>query len=350
MSVATEKVAKLEEALLTKDEALSRVAPFERCQEIFITGKTGFACSPEASEEFVLRNASKEYSFNKDGMEKLCRLAGIPATYVEKIPTDLLFPHLDYWFTQGDLAVKGLMRQGDEDKGGRPRVVGFMNRDAFYYPVSKMLEQVDKIHPDYLVEGMDDISWRNTSFGLVFPESEFLVETSDELKKGDNIFGGIKIVSSILGESPMKISAFFLTLACLNGMVSVDEIYTYNRRFGLDGVDAWVVDGISCATQAFQSEVEKIRRLTAVPITPLEIVPYVTHIFDQRGVSTHTRKAVLEQIVEKNPKNLYELMNAITATAHTIPKRSEVYSLQALGGYVASHAESCERCHRPLAS
>jgi len=345
----SERVEKLKKGLLTKDEALFKAAPFESCQEAFISGQVGFMHSPNKDGEYVMTHGSKEYSFNEDGIEKISRLVGIPSTYVEKVPKDLLFPHLAYWINSGDMAVKAFVRADKVDDGGRPIIMGFAHRDAFYYPLSRFLAQVDTVRSDYLVEGFEDVTWRNSCFGLVFPDSEFMVETpSSEIQKGDHLYGGIKFRGSMLGESPMKISAFFLTLVCMNGMVSVDEVYTYNRRFGVDGVDGWITDGINCAVSALGSEVDKVRRLTSMAIGPTEIVPYVNHMFDQRNIPTSVRKSVLELIVEKNPRNLYELLNAITATAHIVEKRQEVYSLQSLGGYVASHAESCAVCHRPL--
>lgn len=349
MNQVNERIEKLKDGLLSKEEALEKAAPFEGCQEVFISGQTGFMFSPNKDDEYVMTHGSKEYAFGNEGIEKISRLVGIPATYVEKVPKDLLFPHLSYWLNNGEVAVKAFVRTDKSDDGGRPIIMGFANRDAFYYPLSRFLAQVDKVQPEYLVEGFEDITWRNSCFGLVFPQAEFMVETpTSEIQKGDHLYGGIKFHGSMLGESAMKISAFFLTLVCLNGMVSVDEVYTYNRRFGMDGVDGWITDGINCAYGALNAEVDKVRRLTSIEIGPATIVPYINHMFDQRNIPVAIRKSVLETIVSKNPRNLYELMNAITATAHTLEKRNEVYSLQALGGYVASHAESCQVCHRPL--
>ena len=130
-------------------------------------------------------------------------------------------------------------------------------------------------------------------------------------------------------------------------MVSTDELHTFNRNAGLEGQDDWMLEKVQESIAALKSEVDKVRRLTAVPITNEEIPPYVAHAFDSRGINKKTREAVLGKIIERNPSNLYDLMNAITEVAHSIENRREVYEIQALGGFVTSHADSCDNCHRP---
>jgi hypothetical protein len=66
------------------------------------------------------------------------------------------------------------------------------------------------------------------------------------------------------------------------------------------------------------------------------------------AVNQKSREAILTKIVEKNPRNLYQLMNAITETAHSIENRGEVMAIQSLGGFVTSHSHSCAKCKRPF--
>ncbi len=346
--MSEDRLTQLQSRLISKEVALEKLAPYEDCKELLVKGPSEFDFHPYAEKDFVMRYNNSEYSVSNDAFTKLNRLVGIPAPYTMKVPPQLMFPHLSYWLNEGMHPVKAFVREENKDKEGRPIISGFAREDAFYYPISRLLEQVDKVRPDYLIEGLEDISWRNSTFGIVFPEHEFMVDLHDEVKKGDFLYGGIKIRMSILGEFASKLSAFLLTLACLNGMVSRDEVYTYNKRGGFDGVDEWVIDGIKNGITALNVEVEKVTRLTSITIPPEAIASYVSHIFDRVGTSQKTREAVLENIISKAPRNLYELMNAVTEVAHTIENRGEVYALQALGGFVASHADSCEKCHRPF--
>jgi hypothetical protein len=274
---------------------------------------------------------------------KLNRLCGITETYARKVPKDLLFPHLSYWFQDGGVEVKAFIRESSD---GVPVVAGFTKPDAYYYPVSRVFEQMDKVNPEFCVEGLDDISWRNTTFGIVFPEFEF--EITDSIKKGDWLYGGIKIRMSLLGEFPTKISAFLLTLACLNGMVSANEIYTYNRKMGFDGQDVFMVDGLQTALGALSNEVQRVQALKEVAVDNEHITQYINYVFDQMGVNQKSRLAVLEQVIARQPEDLYELMNAVTSVAHTVENRGEVYNIQSVGGFIVQHAESCNSCHRPL--
>jgi len=352
MSEAIERVQKLRESFLTKDQALEKVAVFEDCEEVLIKGSAQLELHPSIDKAFVLSHQNREYTVGEESFVKLCRLVGIPSSYSQKIPTEYLFPHLAYWLGPGDVGVKAFIQPSMAlgNKDNRPVVAGFAKADAFYYPISQVLAQIDKVRPEYVIEGLQDATWRDTTFGVVFPESEYLVEVgkNTELHRGDYLFGGVKVRASLLGEFPWKIAAFFMTLVCLNGMISRDEIYTYNRRLGLGGIDTWITDGVKNATNALFSEIDKVRRLTEVTITNEAIPPYISHMFDQMGVNQKTREAVLNKLVERNPHNLYDLMNAVTEVAHTIENRREVYALQELGGFVTSHAESCAQCHRPF--
>jgi hypothetical protein len=349
MTTAIERVEKLRENFLTKDQAIEKASVFENCQELLVKGKTKFDFHPTVGNTFVMSHGTNEYLVSQESFVKLCRLVGVPSTYAEKMPAQFLFPHLSYWLADGDVGVKAFIRPTNGSGDQRPKIAGFAKEDAFYYPLSRILEQVDKVRPDYLVEGLTDVTWRDTTFGLIFPETEFMVDVGkNELKRGDHLFGGVKVRTSLLGEFPSKVAAFFMTLVCLNGMISRDEIYTFNRRLGFEGLDEWLVDGVTSAIGALESEIGKVRRLADIDIPDEAIPPYISHMFDQMGINQKTREAVLGKLVERHPRNLYDLMNAITEVAHTIENRREVYTLQALGGFVTSHAESCERCHRPF--
>jgi len=339
--MSNERVTVLKENLLTKNEALEKIASFENCKEVLVRGKVDIQFSPSLEDSYVLSCGEEEYVLDSFVFTKLCRLVGVPSTYVKKIPPELLFPHLKYWFDSGEMEAKGFVR----DDGNS--LVGLTKGDGYYYPVSRILEQVDKVTTDYLIEGLDGFSWRNSSFGVVLPEFEFAVE-GKELSEGDWIYGGLKFKNSLLSEFPLRLSAFLLTLACLNGMVSVDEIYKFNRKHGFEGQDSWVISGVQQAISALSAEVKKVQQLTSVPITSDAIPHYVYYAFDQLGIAQRSREAVLSKIIERNPRNLYELMNAVTETAHTIENRYEVYALQTLGGYVASHISSCSTCKRPF--
>jgi len=342
---AHERVKALKAKLIPKSKALQRVEAFEDCGEAFIRGRTQFQLHPSMDEHFIVGFGKKEYVVNMAGFVKLCRLIGIPATYVRKIPNDLLFPHLSYWLGEGDVGVKAFVRGGD-DKDGRQMIAGFAREDVYYYPLSRIFEQVDKVNDRYLVEGLDDVTWRNSTFGLVFPELEYGIDKKD-IQKGDFLYGGIKFKNSLLGEFPSKVSAFLLTLSCLNGMVSVDEVHTFNRKSGFDGQDVWLGDSVKQAFGVLSAEVDKVKKLVNIPVNNESIPPYISHIFDQMAINQKSREAILTKIVEKAPRNLYQLMNAITATAHSIENRGEVAAIQALGGFVTSHSVSCAKCKRP---
>ena len=339
------RVKTLKSKFISKTTALKKMEMFEGCEEAYLRGKTAIQFHPGMDEHFIVAFGKKEYVVNMSSFVKLCRLVGVPASYVRKIPNELLFPHLSYWLGDGDVGAKAFVR-GGTDKDGRQMIAGFAKEDVYYYPLSRIFEQVDKVNDKYLIEGLEDISWRNSTFGLVFPEFEFDVEKKD-IQKGDYLYGGIKFKNSLLGEFPPKISAFLLTLSCLNGMVSVDEVRSFNRKQGFDGQDVWLGDSVKQAFGALSAEVAKVKKLIDIPVNNESIPPYISHVFDQMAINQKSREAILTKLVERAPKNLYQLMNAITETAHSIENRGEVLAIQSLGGFVTSHSVSCGKCKRP---
>lgn len=340
--VSKERLKSLKAGLMTKEVALQKIAPYEKCEEAVVTGKTTIDFHPKKDSHFIMSSHKQDFAMNEAAFYKLCRLVGITEVYAKKTPRDLLFPHIKYWIEKGGVVVKAYAQKKDKD--GRTWVAGFAREDSYYYPVSRVLDVVDNLDMDYHLEGLEDISWRNTTFGVVFPQFEFEVE---DPKKGDWIYGGLKIRMSLLGEFPTKLSAFLMTLTCLNGMVSANEVYVYNRKLGFDGQDAWLNDGIQMALGALSNEVERVRALKNCNLNGTHMITYINSIFDQMGVNQKSRVAVLEQIASQQPKTLYDLMNVVTSAAHVIENREEVYHLQNVGGYVVQHAESCETCHRP---
>lgn len=336
------RMEQLKSNLTTKEDALVKFEPFENCGEVTISGKTTIDFHPDKDGHFVMTNQGKEYDMPEAAFMKLNRLCGITETYARKIPKELLFPHVKYWLNDGGKALKAFTRAN----GDVPSIAGFAKEDAYFYPISRFIEQMDKVNENYLLEGLDDVTWRNSTFGIVFPEFEF--DVPDKAAKGDYLYGGIKVRMSLLGEFPTKISAFLMTLVCMNGMISANEIYTYNRKQGFDGQDAFIVDGLQTALGALSQEVDRVSALKELGVDHEHITSYINYVFDQMGVNQKSRVAVLEKVIQKNPQNLYELMNAVTSVAHTIENRGEAYHIQSVGGYIVQHAESCQTCFRPL--
>lgn len=344
---ANERVAKLKKGLIPRDEAIKKFKVYDGCKEELIGGgvRVKFSLSEKDEDSVLVEHKKEEFTLGKETYTKLCRLVGIPSTYVDKTPSELFFPHLTYWLGEGGMTVKTLQKPV-LDKDGRKKIVGFMREDSGYFPVNQILKVADKFGDNYLIENADGVSWRTSAFGIVFPKHEF--EIKETAQRGDFIYGGIKIKYSILGEHPFRISVFLLTLVCMNGMVSANEIYVFNKRRAVGGENEFVEGSLQTGIGVLQQEVSRVQQLTSIPVTDEHIIPYVESLFDNAGVNQKSREEVLKQIVEKRPKNLYQLMNAATSAAHSVENRGDVYGLQSLGGYIVSHAASCPSCHRPL--
>lgn len=345
MNQAMERIDKLKNNLIPRSEALKSFAPFDLCKTVSVGGGAKTSFKENDIGNYIFKSGSDEFVADKSSIIKLSRIVGIPESYVEKIPSELLFPHLTYWLTDSMVGASALVSE-EKDKNGRQKIAGFLKEKAEYYPISNVLKQADKVGKDYYIEGLSSFGWRSADFGIVYPKYEF--DISLGVEKNDYIYGGVKVKMSMFGEHALKISAFLLTLVCMNGMISYKEFFTYNRRLTEQSTDEFVYDGMNAAIGALDKEVEKVKSLKSVPVDHAHIIPYVESMFDKMGVHKRIRLNILNEIVAKAPKTMYELMNAITAAAHTVENKVDVFNLQLIGGFVSEHSSTCVACHRPL--
>ena len=77
MNQPNEHLERLQERLLTKEQALERIQGYEGCTEVSIAGRSQFQIHPSADNHFILEHDNNEYVFGQNGFEKLCRIVGI---------------------------------------------------------------------------------------------------------------------------------------------------------------------------------------------------------------------------------------------------------------------------------
>ena len=345
----SDRMAKLQTDLLPREDALKKFKEFDGCKEETVGGGAKVKFTSFDDTHVIMEHNKEEYKVGKEGFEKLCRIVGIPATYVEKTPWSLFYPHLQHWLTDKGMVVKYIQKTNSVDKDGRKKVVSFMKEGASFYPVNNVLRIADKFGTDYVVESASEVTWRDASFGIVFPKHEF--EIKDKVSKGDYVYGGMKVKYSPIGEFPFKMSAFFMTLVCMNGMISANEIYKFSKKSAINGEDEFIEQSFKTGLDVLGVEVGRIQALKDVKLTDGEhIVSYIHAMFDRAGMGHKSRTLILERIQTAAPTDLYGLMNAVTAASHDVEEnhRADVYDIQALGGDLVNHASTCGTCHRPM--
>jgi len=347
---------KLMDLLKTKDEVFNQfLSSMDSCQEVVLGDspyKYHFAPHPVMENYFLLCTRRHELVLNEQNFSSLCKLTGIPTSYTSRVPKELLFPHLSYWLSQeGGMRVKILLKPGQVcDSDGRLIILSVGDVSAVYIPPSRVFSWLDSVLGDsYQIEGFidKDVSWNSVSFGVVHPDYKFELEgVSPEV--GDILYGGLKLKYSVFGKLRFIVATFLLTLVCLNGMISANELYRAKQLSSIEDLEQWFLASAEEGIAALSKEVERVHELTKIKISPEEIAPYLIALFERYKISKSLREFILSKAMVRSPSTLYELMNIVTEVAHETEKQKDVFALQSLGGQVVENSYRCSTCHRPF--
>lgn len=330
-------------ALLGRVEVLDELATTEGFGErIFQLGvtKSEFSSDDKGNMLFSTRNGSThEYKLSRDAFVKASRLCGIPETYVNKFPdTDLSFlnEHLNYWFSHRDDDMKMLLK-GDT-------VVSFMKPTTDYYSRTHLFELAEDIlttgdtEPllyDHVHNSLD----KGLHYSIISQKQAFM-------RPGDLVRGGIQVQDHVLGDLPMVITGYVWRQVCGNGMMSKEILSKYSRKSDISNLDEWFIEAVASCNETIEEEFARFRHLQEVPVEK-HGADILHSIFSEFKVSPAMREAITDNVVNEGADTLYDVVNAITASANNeefIDNPQLVRTLQTVAGHVAAEPEYCPRC------
>jgi len=325
--------------LLDRNEVTNLLAPTENLN--FIDLKPGDDVEVHfhgTKDESIINIGEAELRINPQALIDTAHCIGMPKKYVGKCPSDLLFPHLNYWFGEGmSTPVRVITREG---------VVVSMTADRVKTAVvsNERLLQIaeEKLGNEHIV------GYHQIHTDLDLSTISVVTDQTFEPVKEDTLFGGIKIQNSILGKDVVEVSPYIFRQWCSNGAITSQSLGRYTRKKH-DNLNNWFGEIIEGSSSELEKEFERIRHLTQVSVKG-HVPETIQGIAKDRRISQKITEEILERASSEKVETMYDLWNCITWVAsHNVELTPLAATrLQWTAGVISKEHEICETCHRIL--
>lgn len=323
----------------TVDALRKQLASAESMPNVTIDPRGGNASFIMEAGKIKFKYGKTKYGVTSSAYRKLGQVLGVPGSYIEKTPHELMVPHMNFWLLNKGVPALGFASQNE--------VIQLFSKGTLN-PISN-LDVLDAVHD---VVGDDKISIHHVSHDVWHTAYSIVTHSEKTVAPGEIFRTGVAIENSYAQASSLTISAYAHKLTCSNGAFSVENVYRYTRRGEGNGHKEWVHDAV---TEAFAAaEGVEIRRLQDMRNVRFNghLADSLLSIYTEFAVPTAIRSEITDRLLNANAGTLYDIYNAITDIASNHPdvtSDSEMSRrLMRVGGQVAAHPSVCEACHRVL--
>jgi hypothetical protein len=248
----------------------------------------------------------------------------VPGSYLHRCPAELQQSNLNYWLEQEKKKRDTFFCRFD---GNKLRAV-FTDR---YEPIDNM-EILSKML-EYGIEPYQEVCYSVNDEMLVVnvPDYDraFWVQ-----KRDDSIVPGISIVNSEIGLMSLSIKAFYLRLACTNGLVdrtSVDAKYRHISRKCIDDFPI-VLEGVIS-----QSRQGNNRFLISAETSVEDPINSIETFCRQFQLSQKEADVVKQAFFMEEGGTMYHIINAFTRGAQMPDLSVSVsHQMERIGGAILS--------------
>ena len=272
---------------------------------------------------------------------------GLTREYVAKCPSNLLQPHVDYWMSQSDKAVRLAMSAGVVTAVARPAVVPLPNADLLAVVLEGFQKKYGKdveVVADYKVTATMD----KTAVRLIVPEESRKI---DSAREDDQWSLGLDIRNSLTGKSPLTLSGYMFAWWCTNGAISTHASSgNYNRKTQGQDVNEmldWARQAVDEILGGLEHELDAVQELTTIQLGD-DVAAVLQDVFTRYKVPIKQREGIMDRLLDSDDLTMYGLMQAITSGANDIDlDPAIVQALMTIGGDLPAVASSrCTECHR----
>ena len=316
------------------------------CSVLDETEDVGFIQSAEGHVEFKQVADATELKFNDDefviddnAFTKAARVVGIPASYVGKTPKELFISHLNHHYNQPDKNIV-LAHKDNSIVDVTKKVVDVVsNREMF----DKAIEAI----------GENEIKGFNHVFNdLSYTSVDIVCNKDFEAMPGDQLFGGVRIQNSILGESPIEVSAYIYRQVCSNGAIAPNFLYKWSRRNVEQDVMGWLGQVVKQAYGEVDSEFSRLRKLPEIKLGDHTSSVLKSYFRDWK-LPSGLREEVMGELANiEGEVTLYDVWCAVakvgTYSEKVLANPKMRRSVQAMAGDVIDHPDLCDTCHQKL--
>lgn len=279
------------------------------------------------------------YNVNFDGYEKAMRVAGFAESVIKKYPTDLMIEPLNWGFPRKMENVKAFIK-GNE-------LVAFVKPALEVVSIQRMLQIVDEVGGEGTLFERLDHNLAYTNCSALIPSISRRWDDERIPQVGDVVCGGLNFQTSLMGESPLVVGVYMYRLVCSNGMLSADQTFKWSRNTETVNQLEWFRGKVMAAKELVGHELHKIDHLITTTLDPAHRADIVTNLFAEYGLSERMRQLVLERLLTDPPRNMWDVVNAITSVANAEELNDNpmaIRRLQQIGGDITSKVKVCNAC------
>jgi hypothetical protein len=269
-----------------------------------------------------------EFSLTKDALLQATSLIGLTQNYVLKTPSNLVQPHLNYWYGDGMTKECKLLTQD---------LTAIAVTKANIYPFSnfKFLEILMAQLDDSQVFDAVEHSPKLTTFRLFSPD----VATWNF---------GVQLVNSQVGYKPTQLRGFMATDDGLGLISSHSTSGNWNRRTGGQGdeVYEWAEEAAQEIITNSGHELDVIEELSKTELNG-DVAETFIDLFSTYAVPLESRSQILAEFANQQDMTMYGVMLAVSIVAKHTPKFALATKLMEVAGDLPrANSARCEKCHR----
>ena len=315
-------------AALVEQESVSDVT--------FLPSSTSVSVDDEGHTWFSY--GAERYLMLPSAFDRLGHLMGIPVSYMEKVPSQLIVPHINYWLdsrsADGDMHTLGLNSEG--------LVNFFYKGDRIPVPSTVAMDIVEE-------KLGTDVTYSHVSVNPDFIRFSATSPTSErEVGVGDPVRFGVTVTNSTTFKTALEVSAYVHRLTCSNGMVSQQNTVKYQSKPD-DGQEDWLAMAVEQAIQAASDEFDRLESMSQIDLNG-HVPDYLNQMFAEFKVPRSMRSGITEEVITTGPRTLYDLFNIVTDFAsNSEDALSSVHlanRLNTSASLIASHLDVCDNCGR----
>lgn len=328
--------------LITKEQLLEQSGKVGQVEVENLTLGKDIEFVYDTKKGVTLEFGEKEVKLANSAIQHLVQEVGLPMRYVNNTPTDLIVPHLNYWFTDKMSGRKiRLLREKDVTFA-----IALSPRDEFI-TLPRLVDTIEKSIETNNIEGYHNpyFGWNTTNINVVMKRSFSVV-------KNDLLNVGIRFVHSLNETEPTRAYAYIFRQWCSNGAITMDKIKCWSKRMKVESFKKWVPSVVVEARKAFNEEEKRLKKLTEIP-TDKNTADILDHLLAEGGIPLVVREAVRTNAIDHETKTLYDVYNVITQVA----THSNVFedhpaalpSLEGVASDLSHHSKLCPVCHHKVA-
>ena len=315
------------------------LAPFDSIEHVHFdpaSGDARFIQDPDSGRvRFALQD--RQMPLSGQAYFRLGSLVGVPEAFLKKTPPALTLPSVNFWLANS--GAKELSFTVDQGA-----VANFAKGEDDPIPNTRVLDKITEIFGPELNVYHVSHNRDHTAFSLTTREEH-------EVQLRDVVRAGITVENSMANLAPLTLSAYQQRLVCTNGMISTETVYRAAKRHGGDGFEEWLASAVRGVQEHLAYEVALSQDMASRELDG-HISDHLASIYAEFSVPRSAQEGITARILDRQPRNLWELTNAFTDVAsndsETLEDPQLSLRLMRVGGQIASHQETCGSCHRIL--